>query len=64
MEHLRDEKQLSECQPKIVAKYINNSKNYKAYFEFFCWANIEINLSNTSIASMKLKKLWPNLQIY
>ena len=62
---------------------MNNTKNYETYFEFFCQAKIEINLSkgggkssqkdfcdrnfiisNFSIASMKLKKLWPNLQIY
>ena len=30
---------------KIMAKYMNNSKNYETYFEFFCCANIEINLS-------------------
>ena len=29
---------------KIMAKYMNNSKNYEAYFEFFCWANIQIFL--------------------
>ena len=68
---------------KIMAKSMNKSKYYETYFEFFCWANIEINLSkgilviiqkgfcdrnfiisNISFASMKLKKLWPNLQIY
>ena len=30
---------------KIMAKNVNNSKNYETYFEFFCWANIEINFS-------------------
>ena len=32
---------------KIVAKSMNKSKYYETYFEFFCWANIEINLSKT-----------------
>ena len=65
---------------KIMAIYINKSKNYETYFEFFYWAIIEIHFSkdrgymfqicfadrnviifNISNASMKLKKMWPNL---
>ena len=38
---------------KIMAKYMNNSKNYETYFEFFCWANIEINLSKDVVKSYK-----------
>ena len=30
------EKRLNECQPKIMAKYMNNGKNYETHFEFFC----------------------------
>ena len=32
---------------------MNNSKNYETYFEFFCWANIEINLSEDVAKSSK-----------
>ena len=60
---------------KIIAKYMNKSKNYETYCEFFCWAIIEINLSKdrsksskfafvieiSLIQKWKLKKLWPNL---
>ena len=38
---------------KIMAKYMNNSKNYETYFEFFCWANIENNLSKDGGKSSK-----------
>ena len=77
------EKQLNERQWKTMAKYMNKSKTYQTYFEFFCWSIIEFNfwkdkgymfqicfidrnviISNISNASMMLKKLWPNLQIY
>ena len=30
---------------KIMAKYMNKSKTYETYFEFFCWSIIEINFS-------------------
>ena len=30
------EKQLNECQQKIIAKYMNKSKTFETYFEFFC----------------------------
>ena len=36
---------------------MNNTKNYETYFEFFCWANIEINLSKGDGKSSK-KLLW------
>ena len=32
---------------------MNNSKNYETYFEFFYWANIEINLSKDGVKSFK-----------
>ena len=38
---------------KIMAKYMNNSWNSETYFEFFCWANIEINLSKDVVKSSK-----------
>ena len=31
---------------KIMAKYMNNRKNYETHFQFFCWAIFEINVSN------------------
>ena len=53
MEHLRDGFKSIHIQKtaernvnqKIMAKSMNKSKYYETYFEFFCWANIEINLS-------------------
>ena len=30
---------------KIMTKYMNKSKNYETYFEFFCWSIIKINFS-------------------
>ena len=30
---------------KIMAKYMNKSKNYETYFEFFFWSIIEIYFS-------------------
>ena len=47
------EKWLNECQPKSMAHYMNNSKNYETYFEIFCSANIEINLSQDGEKSSK-----------
>ena len=38
---------------EIMVKYMNNSKNYETYFEFFCWANIKINLSKDGSKSSK-----------
>ena len=38
---------------KFMAKYLNNSKNYETYFVFFCWVNIEINLSKEGGKSSK-----------
>ena len=32
---------------------MNKSKYYETYFEFFCWANIEINLSKAFWQSSK-----------
>ena len=32
---------------------MNNSKNYETYFKFFCWANIDINLSTDEGKSSK-----------
>ena len=39
---------------KIMAKNMNNSKNYETHFEFFCWANIEINLSKDGEKSSQI----------
>ena len=38
---------------KNIAKYMNVSKNYEAYFEFFCSAIFDINLSKDMGKSVK-----------
>ena len=38
---------------KIMAKYMNKSKNNETYFEFFCWSIIEINFSKDRNISSK-----------
>ena len=58
-----------------MAKYMNNSKNYETYFEYFSLANIENNLlkdrgkSSKSafvieISLFQIKKICLNLQMY
>ena len=48
------EKWLNECGSKMMAKYMNKSKNFETYYEFFCWCLIEINFSKDRNICSKL----------